>query len=534
MGLVGMVWNGFKWLFQFLALPWTKLRGSRHFSTIMRWTLHIVGLMLVLVTLALMNHVLDLEKVLRVPVPTLRKIWLPLLFSLVYLLAWQGWRLWQLVREGAEPSAFPDLDDAWKEATGRLEQSGIDVSATPLFLILGRPAGREVNLFNASGISLTVPLVPREADAPLRVCANPDGIYVTCSDASLLGSYAALLAEATADAQAQHGRHEASRPTRPAAASSNGWNLDPTPLVHGAGDVGGEISNEATAVAVADPPRAATVAVDAAKRQARLLNAEQVERQLARLRHLCDLIVASRRPYCPLNGIVVLVPLRATDNETEANHFATLLEQDLNTVADAMQVRCPLVVSVCDLEQLPGCSELLRRFPEEQRQRRLGLQFPRVAPCDAAAIPGMIEQGIRWIVTGLIPPLVYRLFNVAQHARPDANDAVCRGNEQLYRFDQEIRARESSLARIVLRGIYAGGRGPWLLGGCYLAATGSDVAREQGFAGELFPQLLESQNYVAWTDRAERENARYRRWTVAGYIGVGVFVVGVFTLACCL
>ena len=37
-------------------------------------------------------------------------------------------------------------------------------------------------------------------------------------------------------------------------------------------------------------------------------NAPEVERCSARLRHLCRLIVRDRRPYCPANGILFLVP----------------------------------------------------------------------------------------------------------------------------------------------------------------------------------------------------------------------------------
>ena len=64
-----------------------------------------------------------------------------------------------------------------------------------------------------------------------------------------------------------------------------------------------------------------------------------------------------------------------------------------------------------------------------------------------------------------------------------------------------------------------------MLGGCYLAGTGRDPGREQGFIAGVFRQLIENQNYVAWTPEALDEEADYRRWTYYGYLGLAVIVV---------
>src|SRR5690606_11915860 len=98
-----------------------------------------------------------------------------------------------LLRAESEVSEFPDIDSAWAEATRHLDQAGIDLTETPLFLILGEPRGSGPALFDAAHLPLLVSYSPRQPDAPLHLYADRDGIYVTCPGASLLGRQSGLL-----------------------------------------------------------------------------------------------------------------------------------------------------------------------------------------------------------------------------------------------------------------------------------------------------------------------------------------------------
>src|SRR5437762_649603 len=82
-----------------------------------------------------------------------------------------------------------DFAAAWEEAVRALNAQGLDVRDAPLFLILGRPGGGEGPLFQAAQMSFVVQQAPKRPDAPLAVWAAPDGIYVTCADASLTGRF---------------------------------------------------------------------------------------------------------------------------------------------------------------------------------------------------------------------------------------------------------------------------------------------------------------------------------------------------------
>jgi type VI protein secretion system component VasK len=259
-----------------------------------------------------------------------------------------------------------------------------------------------------------------------------------------------------------------------------------------------------------------------------LAAADEVELCASRLKHVCHRIAEARRPYCPLNGIVVLAPLAATDSDADANQLAAVVQRDLEVLAEEFCVSCPVVAVLCDLEQLPGCEQFIERMPGEQRGRRLGVTFPHVSAGDARHVPAMIADGLRWLCQDLCPSLVYRLMPTP---RPQANDAEreLAGNVRRYQFLCQMRQREGRLARILARGI-APGVSPWQLRGCYLAATGADAARQQAFVAGIFPPLAQLQNAVAWTPAALREDGVYRLWARLGYAGLAVTVIATVAL----
>ena len=92
------------------------------------------------------------------------------------------------------------------------------------------------------------------------------------------------------------------------------------------------------------------------------LQADEVRRQVSRLDYACQLIARSRSPYCPLNGILVLLPYAGFASDAAAAQCAAALEQDLSTVADATRVACPVVSVVCDLERAPAGGNFWRGF----------------------------------------------------------------------------------------------------------------------------------------------------------------------------
>src|SRR5439155_15057186 len=106
-------------------------------------------------------------------------------------------------------------------------------------------------------------------------------------------------------------------------------------------------------------------------------NTAEVQRQTARFQHLCRLIVRERRPYCPLNGILLLIPYAAADRDEDAAATGRVCQQELDAARSILQVHCPVFALICDVETAPGFREFVERFPAEQGARRRGQRFPR-------------------------------------------------------------------------------------------------------------------------------------------------------------
>ncbi|MCA1685939.1 MAG: type VI secretion system protein [Planctomycetia bacterium] len=497
-----------------LALPFGRRQATGHPA--LGVVFRILLLALVLVGLWLLNRYLELDRYVRAPLPVLREVWLPLLFLLFYALAGLGWMLWRTVGMEPDGSEFPDIDLAWDEAMAALAEAALDVREAPVFLVLGRPSGGERALFGAGNLKLQVKQVPRRPDTPLTVSAHQDAVYVTCAGASLLGQYATLLA----GAPDVSGRPAAATVSTPAEAP---------PGAVAAGDAGEATDLEgATAVMVADDEEELPTA-PGRPRSLLLKEAEEVERLGARLRYLCHRIARDRRPFCPINGILLLIPYACTGGDAEAKEAGSLCQRDLEAVREAFQVECPVFALVCDLERVPGFDEFLKFFPEGQRRRLLGQQLPLSPDLDAAGRAKMTEKGVQWVGDVLFPRLVYKAWGV-DGADPSSGTLSTSPNVSLYEFLARVRGSQKRLGRILNRGVVMPAPGAPMLGGCAFAATGKDLIREQGFAAGVFRFLVENQNHVAWTADARQADADYRRWTALGYLGLVALVAAILVL----
>ncbi|WP_435020374.1 type VI secretion protein IcmF/TssM N-terminal domain-containing protein [Tundrisphaera sp. TA3] len=521
MGLFRKIGKGILGLFGLLLPAVSGVRALGHPGPGLRRVLRVVLVALILVGLWAINERLDLERVLRAPVPVLRKVWLPTIFLLLYLMAWMGWWLWKLLTSERESSEFPDIDAAWDEALRALDQASIDLTATPLFLIFGRPAGTPEALFHATQIPFEVGFAPRRADAPLHLSANRDAIFVSCEGASLLARQAELFNRADADRAAPAAPPEIA----PAPSLAPASPFDPF-------DLGPILGAVAPAPMVAAPAVVAPAPDPGPEPRRVVLLKDPGEIALIsdRLRHLCRLIARDRRPYCPVNGMLFLIPALAMEDDASADQAGSVCRRDLDIARETLQTQCPTFALVCDLESAPGFREFAGQFPDAHRQRFLGQHFPLLPAIDPADVPRMIRDGVLWIGAALLPTLVYRLWRVESSASGDDPGAAVRDNIRLYHLLLWWRARESRLARLLVRAFVLEANAPRLLGGCYLAGTGLDAERDQSFVAGVFRRLVENQNAVSWTREALASEADDRRWTTIGLAGIVGFVAALIAL----
>ncbi|MCE9562680.1 MAG: hypothetical protein K8U57_11595 [Planctomycetes bacterium] len=480
------IWSKVVAFFGLLIPIGESARGAR--STLF-WALHVIVLVAVLVALGWANQRFDLIRYIEAPTEWLAHVWLPLLALILYANAWAAIWLWRLLRPVARPSAFPDIDAAWFAAVEAAERAGVPFDRLPVFLIIGRPRGGDAALFEAARAKATE--YAAAGDPPVRLFASKDAFFVAADECSLLGGLAGW-ASATADAD-----------DAPADDPAADTIADQFPTLAAAAD------------APPDAEVAPPVAVPLAKDPAR------IALLTARFRHLCGLIRGTRRPLCPVNGILVLIPEACTRSPALANQAGFFAAEDLRTAAEVLQVRCPVVGVVCDAEQIPGFSEFLARVPVARRKQRLGRKLPYVARLSVADRAGLIVESVRWQTTTLVPRLVYRVM-------PSVTEPAA--NAKLFQLAVAIHARTDAIVRLFTRVLAPEQNEAVLPGGCFFAATGVGPER-QGFLTDVLAQLQDGQNFVAWTAAGRAEETATARRTALGYAFIVLMTAAVFGLA---
>ena len=496
-----------------------------------RLALRLLAFAVTLAILAGVNRALELNVHLEPPrgLDSLGHVWLPLLFLLSSAFCWLVARLWGLLGPDRVESSFPDIERAWREAVQALDGAGIGLDESPLFLVVGRSQGPERALFDGAELPLKVRGQPGRDDAPLRVYASREAIYVTCAAASALGRQASILGslEFESSEPAAHPAGETGAQFGTFGPAGLGLGLEGQAAIIARAVQAGRGPDQFLEEELRALGRLAADRDDApdgpgAPAWAGALGDKaEVELQGERLRHLGRLIAHHRRPYCPINGILLLVPFAATNSDYSASRIGQICRRDLDAIRDSMQVRCPVFALVCDLENLPGFRELIERLPDDQKRRRMGQRFPFMPDIEPSAIPGVLEGGVRWIAHKQLPSRVASLWRVEDGGGSTATEAI-RGNIRLYQLLRRIREREARLGRILSRTVMADGLPSAMLGGCYLAGTGRDPGTEQAFIPGVFRRLIESQDFVSWTPELVDREARYGRWARIGYIALAL------------
>src|SRR5688572_27328048 len=88
------------------------------------WFLHLLLIAAITVGLWYIGREIEVARNLTARWPFLKEIWMPLLFLLLYFIAWQAWWVWRLLQPESIASVFPDIDDAWGQVVESLQKAG--------------------------------------------------------------------------------------------------------------------------------------------------------------------------------------------------------------------------------------------------------------------------------------------------------------------------------------------------------------------------------------------------------------------------
>lgn len=519
------IWNTAVWLVKLVLPIFAKARDFRGISPAVRWTLHIVLVLAVLIGLGAVNRrYKDLQANLGDAPEWLKLNWLPLLALVIYALLFLAWCLWKLLGAEGPESEYREIDQAWDEATAALDRAGIDLRDCPLFLVLGHSEGGEDALFAGAGFTPIVNGAPERGDSPLHVYADREAIYVTCAGASVLGRQAAILAGTGGDSASGNEGPSAvdeGKTLMPGADDKSLANplKDIQDIIARAEREGRKLED------LVDEDRKRLAIAKRRSNPRPPLDVKVAEEFSGALRHLCRLIVRDRSPYCPANGILVLLPFASSDSERDADQTASAAQRDVANARAAFQLHLPVFVLVADVETAKGFREFVLRLPAAHRRQGLGQRFPLVPDLDPDAIAEKVDESVRFIFHGLLPYWIFSRFRIEEPGQADGANLL-RGNAELYQLLSELRVREARFGRIVSRAVVPEDGSPPLYGGTYIAGTGIDPT-EQAFVRRVFDRLNESQSYVSWSDSALQEEAYYDRAARYGYVAISFLAVAV-------
>lgn len=425
---------------------------------------------------------------------------IPTLVLIIPIVVYHALRLWL---EG-EVSPFPDIDYAWKAGLAELERNGLDLTQIPIFLILGSADEAEERLLlEASRLSFRVREVP-QGPAPLHWYANPDGIYLLCTEAGNLSALSGLAkksAREEADAAAVRSAARASSIRQTVtpdddegsqAAEAAGADIRGTMNIRGTMVIGGGMEEESVAAST--------------EKKAVVLPAEEAALQTRRLEYVCRLLRRVRQPLCPINGLLTLLPYDLIERgPREAIQLQRAVKSDLWVIRSELKLRCPTTALVTGMESESGFRELLRRVGRDRaRAQRFGKGYSLWSPPTESQLEAVAVHAC-----GAFEDWVYSLFR-------EKGSLEKPGNTKLYALLCKIRRDAAARLTGILRSGYAfdpqedGEVEPVLFGGCYFAAVG-ESEKGQAFVKSVFDKLIEQQEELEWTRAAIVEEQRYAR-----------------------
>lgn len=406
-------------------------------------------------------------------------------------------------------SHFPDIDRAWNEGLRELQRKGVDISDTPLFLVLGANSDRVADgLMEASAMDFVVQGVP-EGRTPLRWYAHENGIYLVATGVGCL-THINGLSHAITGAPVGPARDIRGTLETPSVRGTMATGLPGGPDAMDPKGTGGPRAMASSPDGFRGtlmPGARANMAFGAADGPVQggtsVVPRRELEEQSERLQYVGQLLARRRQPLCPLNGALILLSWDGIQRPTSGKELPDSVRRDLATVRETTRLCCPVAVLVAGMEAETGFAELVRRVGVERaKSNRFGRGFDPWSHPTAENLDALTSHAC-----GAFEDWVYDLFQ--------QRDALGKaGNTKLYQLLCRIRAHvHQRLATVLINGLAAdvGERGVGrhqLFGGCYFAATG-DSADRQSFVKSVFEKMQQMEDELEWTDEAIRTDRRY-------------------------
>lgn len=451
-----------------------------------------------------------------------------------------------------EEGEFTDIDRPWRRALEELAQEELYVDDLPLFLVNGLTPQQEQSVFlDASNVEWKVVCPPpNETTSPLRVFADSNAIFVSCtgigavscqqgkivdsrlaatSGAAPVGSgsqtqQAGEMASILSHAKRSTGTMPAggalqAAPVAPTGTVTQAETAQPPPTTAtgtlrsiGAAIAGATMSPGGVQRAMKSMTSVSPEAKGYGKKQVAPINDVEAELGFRRMGYFCSLLQDARNPYCPINGLLQVIPLSWATSPEHAKKLAPAIRYDIECIHETLQLQFPVVIAFSEMDSILGLKEFLvrlERLHKGIRNSRAGSRFWPGAEINIESLDLLLDRSMNWF-----RGWIYAAF---------ADDINSAENQSLFHLLCQIRQKKPALASL-LKGALSQVTEPEMrLSGCYFIATGAG-ATEQGFIRGVLDRLVEMEEEIAWSPDLEITVSKRRVLTQMLIAGTALFV----------
>lgn len=444
-------------------------------SPLARAVLEITAVLVVVVFFTWLGGLLQLDRYVGVSRPELRHYWLGVLVLLIYLAI----RMALLLRGNLRARrAVPDIDAALKLIVQKLAEAKLDLKSVPIHIVLGTTGSQENQLAWNDEVERTIRIADNHL--PVHCFGGNNGLWITLPQVSALSRQASAFEPLW---------------LRP------GLGTAEITDAHGTVSMGQNASSQWES----DEPRREIFAQFT-------LNADLREEAGRRTRYLLEQVRMLRQPYCPINSILVALPLPLV-NTGGADSLASALRTDMVAAHEALGIKCLTMVVLTALESTPGFQEYVQRLPEENHHRRVGCSFPSfVTPVaeDADGVHRWIADAFEAQVLGMFGKEVERV----------------RSNEGLFSV-VHLLGRSRDGLRLWLDAAFPPVAEKTYLGGVYFASFGQIGTIKQPFLTGLLKKIQASHDeLIGWTDDTLARHREQSRWAMILTIVAILLLIG--------
>jgi len=405
--------------------------------------IHYVFIVVALMLLAVYSTRLIEEAHVTLPYRFVRRYYVAIVFALVYScvrLLIAAYYLY-MTRDISE---FDDINQAWEAGLDALAQEGFDLQWLPVFLINGTSAEQQKSIFEASRIPWKVKCSSDDPRfAVLSFHASDEALFISLNDVGAMSSQLKKSSSKTgtvAMTKSSPGIQATMLPGQISAAIQNagrpeqgqnaGRTLPPggvaailgSTMPPGGAQMGGTMQPGALANLAGH--ESIPISPSAAPGVPGKLSKDELVYQSRRLDYFCQMLASERGSYCPLNGLLQVIPLRWTQSKSDSyKDLMEAIKVDLQTMHDGFHLQFPVVCMHAGLEELNGLKEFVERGNEINsrfKDSRAGSHFPSGLVIDDKSSSWVVERGLIW----------FRDWVYAEFAKNLANP----NNRKLYQF----------------------------------------------------------------------------------------------------